>query len=178
MSEHRRRATFDPSILETPPSNGSEWKVIVALLLHHNWKERAAWPSVRKLAEMTGLDKGTVSRAIRSLEEAGLLRKGTRNGRLCYHLPTDHRNRILGGPDRWKYIDRAVVDSQRAVVDSQQTVVNPQQQGCQMTTPSETGADVTNVYKNNGLNIGENPAAGGYRPPQSYEEAIERNRQP
>ena len=151
--EKRRRVTLDPSILETPPSNGSEWRVLMALGLHHNWKERAAWPSLRTLAEETGQNKGTVSRAITGLEELGLLHKITRRGRRAYRLPVDPRNRILGGPDRWKYIDQAVADSQLGVSDSQQKVADSQLQGCEMTTPSETGAPVPNIYKNNRLNI-------------------------
>lgn len=49
-----------------------------AIKVHADFESGKAWPSVRKLAEMTGLGLATVMRAIEVLEEAHMLRKEVR----------------------------------------------------------------------------------------------------
>ena len=170
----KRRATFDPSIFETRPGSGAEWLTLLALAFYHNL-ENGAWPAMRTLSGMTGLDKSTVSRAVQSLQNKDIVRLEFRRGKRLYRLPVDHHNRILGGPERWRYQDQKVADSQQEVAVSQVHGADSQQQGCEMTTPSETRPPASNLHKGTSYMNKRNPAAGGYRPPQSYEEEIERN---
>jgi len=174
----KRRATFDPSIFETRPGSGAEWLTLLALAFFHNL-ENGAWPTMRTLSGMTGLDKSTVSRAVQSLQNKDIVRLEFRRGKRLYRLPVDHHNRILGGPERWRYQDQKVADSQQKLAVSQSEVGDSQQQGCDMTTPSETRPPASNVHKRTSYMNTENPAAGGrLKPPASYEEMIERNGQP
>ncbi len=59
--------------------------VLVALAEHG----ARCWPSIHRLAEMTGYDKRTVRRAIRALERAGLLEVEQQPGKAAiYSLST------------------------------------------------------------------------------------------
>lgn len=172
----KRRATFDPSIFDTPPGKGAEWSTLLALAFYHNL-EKGAWPSMKTLSGFTGLDISTVSRAIKSLQAKDSLRIEYRRGRRVYRLPVDHHNRIMGGTDRWHYQDQRVADSQLEVADSHKAVADSQQQGCEIATPSETHAPASNVYIRTSHMNTENPeAAGGYRLPQSYEEWTDKDK--
>ena len=55
--------------------------VLVALAEHVSGEGRACWPSVSRLARMTGYAERTVRRALRALEAAGLVRIERRPGR-------------------------------------------------------------------------------------------------
>ena len=55
--------------------------VLVALAEHVSGEGRACWPSVSRLARMTGYAERTVRRALRALEAAGLVRIKRRPGR-------------------------------------------------------------------------------------------------
>jgi DNA-binding transcriptional ArsR family regulator len=178
----KKRATFDPSIFQTRPGGGAEWSTFLALAFFHNL-ENGAWPSMRTISDITGMDKGTVSRAIKSLEEKDLVRIEYRRGRRLYRLPIDHHNRLLGGPDRWNYQDQRVADSQQEVVISQQRVADSQRQGCEMTTPSETRPPVSNVHIGTSHMNRENPSGVAReerdprKPAGTHEEYMERLRQ-
>ncbi len=54
--------------------SGNEFKVYAALARHAN-AERHAWPSYAGMAKRLGMDRSTVMRAIKRLEELGLLRR-------------------------------------------------------------------------------------------------------
>lgn len=49
-----------------------------AVKVHADFESGQAWPSIRKLADMTGLGSTTVMRAIEALEQAHMLRKEAR----------------------------------------------------------------------------------------------------
>lgn len=49
-----------------------------AVKVHADFESGQAWPSIRKLADMTGLGSATVMRAIEALEQAHMLRKEAR----------------------------------------------------------------------------------------------------
>lgn len=49
-----------------------------AIKVHADFESGKAWPSVRKLGQMTGLGNATVMRAIQTLETEHLLRKATK----------------------------------------------------------------------------------------------------
>lgn len=55
-------------------------KVFLYIGLSVNWKTGEAWPGVRKIAEETGMNKDTVTRAVESLEAAGYLEVCRRDG--------------------------------------------------------------------------------------------------
>ena len=55
--------------------------VLVALAEHVSGEGRECWPSVSRLARMTGYAERTVRRALRALESAGLVRVEQRAGR-------------------------------------------------------------------------------------------------
>ncbi len=64
--------------------NQAAGKVLLALADHHNRDDptRPCWPSLDLLATMTGLNRGTVVRAVRELEQAGpITAHHTRGGR-------------------------------------------------------------------------------------------------
>ena len=54
---------------------GAETKVYLAMRFHRNRKSGETWPGLEKLAEETGLNEGTVSRAQRRLAKLGLTRR-------------------------------------------------------------------------------------------------------
>ncbi|WP_368857400.1 helix-turn-helix domain-containing protein [Thiolapillus sp.] len=75
--------------------------VLVALAEHVSGEGRECWPSVSRLARMTGCAERTVQRALRTLEAAGLIRVEQRAGRpALYSLnlpPTPVRESGVGG---------------------------------------------------------------------------------
>ncbi|WP_419607742.1 helix-turn-helix domain-containing protein, partial [Thiolapillus sp.] len=77
--------------------------VLVALAEHVSGEGRECWPSVSRLARMTGCAERTVQRALRTLEAAGLIRVEQRAGRpALYSLnlpPTPVRESGVGGWD-------------------------------------------------------------------------------
>ena len=60
----KKRATFDPSIFQTRPGGGAEWSTFLALAFFHNL-ENGAWPSMRTISDITGMDKGQVDQDAR-----------------------------------------------------------------------------------------------------------------
>ena len=171
----RRYASFHISLSESPPSSGAEWHVLTVLAYHMNWRELCAWPSQRSIADRTGLDKATVSRAIASLVEKDLVRRGTRRGRLAYFLPVNPKNQVLGGPDRWRYIDLEVDHMARAgcYMDNQQ--LTKLQVGVDQTaTPSEPRARVPNNKENNEVNNTGAPPEGREKKSRHLPETLEK----
>lgn len=74
---------------------GSEWAVLVILGLHHNI-ERGCWPSKKTITELTGLDRTTVTRALKSLQVKRLLSVETEGNKRIYRLPVDEHNNLIG----------------------------------------------------------------------------------
>lgn len=142
----KQRCTFHESISQTPPSSGAEWHVLTVIGYHLNWPAKCAWPGLRRITDLTGLDRSTVCRAIAGLEDKGLLKKGTRRGRRCYILPIDPNNRIIGGLDRWRYIEMWAAEMREDGCEIATPVVaETRPPSGRNATPSETPAQVTNM---------------------------------
>ena len=61
--------------------SGSDFRVL-GVLVAHKGRNDDAWPSVSRIAEMTGMASNHVSRALSSLEKSGMIARektGTRN---------------------------------------------------------------------------------------------------
>lgn len=68
-------------------------KVLYAILAYHDRTGNGAWPGKQRLAEMTGVDRSTVLRALTQLEAAGLVDIERRTGRSSvYHLRKGAQN--------------------------------------------------------------------------------------
>lgn len=82
---------------------GNSGKKLVALALADNANDEGeCYPSLSTIARKTDLDERTVRRAIRSLEEDGLLQTRTRSGRSCVYrlLLTPLKNDTPGKYER------------------------------------------------------------------------------
>jgi hypothetical protein len=89
----RARAGLDKRFIleELPRLTTSEIRVLLCLHLHHS-VERGCWPSVKTIAELTKLHRGSVHAAIASLQEKGLVKVERVDGKPCYQLPVNERN--------------------------------------------------------------------------------------
>ena len=90
----KRRLCFDKSIFECMPETGAEWGVLMGLGFHHS-VERGCWPSQKRLAELAGIHRRSVTRALDSLEDRGLIMREKRLARrMVYRLAVDEQNNI------------------------------------------------------------------------------------
>jgi hypothetical protein len=98
----RARVCLDRQFIleELPRLTTSEIRVLLCLHLHHS-AERGCWPSVKAIAGLTGLHRGSVHAAIASLQEKKLIRIERVDGKPCYWLPVSERNVLQGGVGKW-----------------------------------------------------------------------------
>ena len=90
----KRRLCFDKSIFECMPETVAEWGVLMGLGFHHS-VERGCWPSQKRLAELAGIHRRSVTRALDSLEDRGLVKREKRLARrMIYRLAVDEQNNI------------------------------------------------------------------------------------
>jgi Helix-turn-helix domain len=61
-------------VLDFSKSSGLEKLVLIYLANYHNLKEKAAWPSIGRLAVAAGVSESTVKRCLASLEKLGEIR--------------------------------------------------------------------------------------------------------
>lgn len=60
-------------VAETPCESPAEWAVLVAVAIHCGSADGLAWPSVRRLAGMTGLSERWVTRCLGQLVARGVI---------------------------------------------------------------------------------------------------------
>jgi hypothetical protein len=98
----RARVCLDRQFIleELPRLTTSEIRVLLCLHLHHS-AERGCWPSVKAIAGLTGLHRGSVHAAIASLKDKHLITIERVNGKPCYWLRVSDLNVLLGGSEKW-----------------------------------------------------------------------------
>lgn len=115
---------------------GSAAKVYLALCAHAD-RQWTARPGLATLARATGLDKSTIARAARSLEEAGLIRRRTGGGqqrttRYAILLNCDAGATVPGGANG---CEAATVAAGQPLRDRRRTVASQAPNSC----PTATG---------------------------------------
>ena len=113
----KSKVTYDTSFV--PPNNISDWHVLHALAHFHN-AENGAFVKEKTIVAWTGLHRTTVSRSYKNLQKADLLRIIYRSGRRVFRLPVNEKNYLLGGPDRWAFIEE--YDSRNDVANTRKDV--------------------------------------------------------
>ena len=66
-------ASWLRAVAETPCQSPAEWAVLMAVAVHCGTAGGLAWPSVRRLAGMTGLSERWVTRCLGGLVARGVL---------------------------------------------------------------------------------------------------------
>ena len=64
------------AVADTPCETPAEWAVMMAIAVHCGRADGMAWPSVRRLARMTGVSERWVTRCLARLVERGVLIEG------------------------------------------------------------------------------------------------------
>ena len=105
MAKRKAGTTIDSSFMTTQRDlfesglvaeiGANAFAVWMALKWHSDYATGQAFPGVRRLAEMVGLNKDTVSRCLHTLEEAKLLRTQAR-GRGKTYIPRERLDVRLG----------------------------------------------------------------------------------
>lgn len=105
MAKRKAGTTIDSSFMTTQRDlfesglvaeiGANAFAVWMALKWHSDYATGQAFPGVRRLAEMVGLNKDTITRCLRTLEEARLLRT-TERGRGKTYIPRERLDVRLG----------------------------------------------------------------------------------
>ena len=105
MAKRKAGTTIDSSFMTTQRDlfesglvaeiGANAFAVWMALKWHSDYATGHAFPGVRRLAELVGLNKDTVTRCVRTLEEARLLRT-TERGRGKTYIPRERLDVRLG----------------------------------------------------------------------------------
>jgi hypothetical protein len=104
-----QKAFFHETFRENFPATNAEWRCLFILALHH-YPECGAYPKMSTLVNLTGLDRKTVYRALKSLKKKELVKEEKINGRRTFFLPVDKHGVIQGGPGRWGHWKKPAVN--------------------------------------------------------------------
>ena len=100
MREGRIPEAVLAEICDRPKGNripGAAWAVLIALYVHAD-DDGVCWPSVTRIATLTGADRSTVIRAVGWLEDNGVITRQRTPGKAnLYRLPTRRSLATSGG---------------------------------------------------------------------------------
>jgi predicted transcriptional regulator len=137
-----------------PGLTNAERRVAAAILDHYNRNNGICDPSVEGLAELLGLDRATVLRAIERLNELGLILRDRHGGRGHRNSYSPAWDVLLDWGSRWQ-AKRAARAKRRA--EARQAVAGDPPTGSQANDDSG-GTPATRTYLKN---LPKKPTAGG-----------------